>query len=128
VGALERTGVDWKPVSHVVSVMVEVHVANGHDGRQRPGTKTDKSDAIWIAELLAPGLITPRCVPPPAIRARRDLTRTRVSLVQTRTPATNRVDKMLEDTTIKVASVVSDVCGTSARRILEAFMGGERAP
>jgi transposase len=69
VVALERTGVSWKPVSHVVSAMVEVHVANGRDGRQRPGKKTDTSDAIWIAELVAPGLITPSVVPPPAMRA-----------------------------------------------------------
>jgi transposase len=69
VVAWESTGVYWKPVSHVVSAMGEVHVANGRDVRQRPGKKTDKSDAIWIAELLAPGLITPSFVPPPEIRA-----------------------------------------------------------
>jgi transposase len=128
VVALESTGVDWKPVYHVLSDTVEVHLANSRDVRQRPGKKTDKNDATWLAELLAHGLITPSFVPPPKLRALRDLTRTRVSLVQTRTQAKNRVYTILEDTNIKLARVVSDVFGKSARRMLEALIGGERAP
>jgi transposase len=90
--------------------------------------KTDKSDATWIAELLDHGLIKPSYVPPPKIRALRDLTRTRVSLVQTRTQAKNRVYKILEDTNIKLAAVVSDLFGQSARRMLDALVAGERDP
>jgi transposase len=126
VVAMESTGVYWKPVYHVLSEAVEVYVANSHDVRQRPGQKTDESDATWIAELLAHGLIQPSFVPPPEIRALRDLTRTRVSLVQTRTQAKNRVYKILEDTNIKLASVGSDVFGKSARRMLDALVAGER--
>jgi hypothetical protein len=44
-------------------------VANSHEVRQRPGTKTDESDAPWMAELLAYGLIKPSFVPPPEMRA-----------------------------------------------------------
>lgn len=128
VVALESTGVYWKPVYHVLSATLDGHVANSRDVRQRPGTKTDTSDATWIAALLAHGLITPSCVPPPEMRALRDLTHTRVSLVQTRTQATNRVDKMLEDTNITLATVVSDVFGKSARRMLDALVAGERDP
>jgi len=80
VVALERTGVYWKPVSHVVSAAVAVGVAHSQEVRQRPGTKTDESDAPWMAELVAHGLIQPSVVPPPELRAFRDLTRTRVSL------------------------------------------------
>jgi transposase len=126
--AIESTGVYWKPVYHVLSEAVEVHLANSRDVRQRPGKKTDKRDATWIAELLAHGLITPSFVPPPKIRALRDLTRTRVSLVQMCTQAKNRIDKILEDTNIKLASVVSDLFGKSARRMLEALVAGERDP
>jgi transposase len=126
VVAMESTGVYWKPVYHVLSDAVEVYVANSYEVRQRPGRKTDPRDAPWLAELLAHGLIKPSCVPPPAIRALRDLTRTRVSLVQTRTQAKNRVYKLLEDTNIKLASVVSDVLGKSGRRMLAALIAGER--
>jgi transposase len=126
VVAMESTGVSWKPVYHVLSEAVEVWVANSQEVRQRPGKKTDKRDATWIAELLAHGLSKPSFVPPPEMRALRDLTRTRVSLVQTRTQAKNRVYKILEDTNITLASVVSDVFGKSARRMLEALGAGER--
>jgi len=69
VVAMERTGVSWKPVSHVWSETVEVWVAHSHDVRQRLGTKTDERDATWMAERLAPGLIQLSVVPPPAMRA-----------------------------------------------------------
>jgi transposase len=126
--ALESPGVYWKPVSHVLSEAVEVYVANSRAVRQRPGKKTDKRDATWIAELLAPGLLTPSFVPPPKSRALRDLTRTRVSLVQMGTQAKNRVYKILEDPNIKLARVVSDVFGKRARRMLEGLVAGERDP
>ena len=126
VVAMESTGVYGKPVSHVLRQTGEVCVANSHDVRQRPGKKTDERDATWMAALLAHGLSQPRFVPPPEIRALRDLTRTRVSLVQTRTQAKHRGYKILEDTNVKVASVVSDVFGKSARRMLEALVAGAR--
>jgi transposase len=69
VVALESTGVSWQPVSHGLIEEVDGHLAHSRDGRQRPGKQTDKRDATWIAELLAHGLITPSCVPPPTIRA-----------------------------------------------------------
>jgi transposase len=128
VVAMESTGVYWRPVYHVLVGTVDVLVGNPQEMRRRPGHKTDKADARWIAELLAHGLIRPSFIPPPAIQALRDLTRTRVGLVQTRTQAKNRVTKVLEDTNIKLASVVSDLFGTSGRRMLAALIAGERDP
>jgi transposase len=113
---------------HVLVGVVEVFIGNADDMRRRPGKKTDKADAIWIAELLAHGLIQPSFVPPPEIRALRDLTRTRVSLIQMRTQAKNRIQAVLEDTNIKLASVASDVFGKSGRQMLEALIAGEREP
>lgn len=52
--------------------------------QRRPGRKPDKADACWIAELLAHGLIRPSFLPPPPTQALRDLTRTLVTLIQTR--------------------------------------------
>jgi transposase len=85
VVALESTGVYWRPVYHVLVGTVEVLVGNAQEMRWRPGHKTDKADARWIAELLAHGLIRPSFIPPPPIQALRDLTRTRVALIQART-------------------------------------------
>jgi transposase len=128
VVALESTGVYWRPVYHVLDSTVEVLVGHAQEMRRRPGHKTDKADARWIAELLAQGLIRPSFVPPPPIGALRDLTRTRVALIQARTQAKNRVVKVLEDTNIKLTSVVSDLFGRSGRRMLAALLAGERDP
>ena len=128
VVAMESTGVYWKPVYHVLVGTVEVLVGNAHEMQRRPGRKTDRADARWIAELLAHDLIRPRFIPPPPIQALRELTRTRVGLIQTRTQAKNRVTKVLEDTNIKGASVVADLLGVSGRRMLAALIAGERNP
>jgi transposase len=68
-GGPREDGCLLQPVYHVLSEAVAVCVAHSHDVRQRPGQKTDESDATWMAELLAHGLMQPRCVPPPAMRA-----------------------------------------------------------
>jgi transposase len=128
VVAMESTGVYWKPVSHVLVGTVEVLVGNAHEMQRRPGRKTDRADARWIAALLAHDLIRPSFIPPPPIQALRELTRTRVGLIQTRTQAKNRVTKVLEDTNIKVASVVADLFGVSGRRMRAALIAGERHP
>lgn len=113
---------------HVLSGTLEVVVSHAPEMRRRPGRKTDTADARWIAELLAHGLIRPSFLPPPAIQALRDLTRTRVALVQSRSQAKNRVHKTLEDSNIKLASVAADLFGVSGRRLLAAFIAGERDP
>jgi transposase len=51
-----------------------------------------------------------------------------VALVQTRSQAKNRVTKVLEDTNIKLSSVVADLFGVSGRRMLAALIAGERDP
>ena len=129
VVGLESTGVYWRPVFHLLTAEgLDVVVGNPHEVRGRPGRKTDCSDAAWLAELLAHGLMTPSFIPTKEISGLRDLTRTRVTLVQNRTQVRNRVYKILEDTNIKLASVVSDLFGKSARAMLDALVGGERDP
>jgi transposase len=113
VVALESTGVYWRPVYHVLVGTVEVLVGNAQEMRRRPGHKTDKADARWIAELLAHGRIRPSFVPPPPIGALRDLMRTRVALIQARTQAKNRVVKVLEEPTSS-SRVSSPICSVAA--------------
>lgn len=124
--ALESTGVYWRPVYHALVGTVEVLVGHAQEMRRRPGHKTDKADARWMAELLAHGLIRPSFIPPPPIGALRDLTRMRVALIQTR--AKNRVVNVREETHIKLTSVVSALFGRSGRRMLAAWLARERDP
>ena len=93
-----------------------------------PGHKTDVKDAEWIGELLRHGLIRGSFIPDPAQRQLRDLTRYRSQLVQERARLTKRLQVVLEDPNIKLASVVTDVRGVSSRAILEALIVGETDP
>jgi transposase len=74
-----------------------------------PGARTDAKDCEWIAELLQHGLLRGSFVPPEPIRELRDLNRNRTILVQQRATVSNRIEKVLEDANIKLASVASHV-------------------
>jgi transposase len=126
IAAMESTGVYCKPVWHILSPMLDVWLLNARDVKQRRGKKRDPADAKWIAELVAHDLVQPSFVPPPRIGALRDLVRMRTAVVQTRTQVKNRVLAVLEDTNVKLSSVVSDPFGVSARKMLDALVKGER--
>ena len=123
---LEATGVYWKPVWYVLEARLTLLLAYAAAVRQLKGRKTDASDAHWLADLLAHGLIQPSYVPPPAIRELRDLTRTRHQLVQEVAQHTQRIQKVLEDASVKLRTVVTDVLGASGRAVIRALIAGER--
>lgn len=126
--AMEATGVYWKPVWHMLDGYFELVLANAQHIRNVPGRKTDVSDAAWIADLLAHGLIRSSFVPPEPIQELRDLTRTRKQLVREISQHSLRIQKVLEDANLKVGSVLSDVLGKSGRAILNALIDGETDP
>jgi transposase len=73
-----------------------VQLVNSRQSRQLAGRpKTDRLDAQRIARLAEMGLLRPGFVPPPEIRALRDLTRTRLQLVRDRTREWQRLEKLL---------------------------------
>jgi transposase len=126
--AMEATGIYWRPIWHVLEGRFELVLANAQHIRNVPGRKTDVNDAAWIADLLAHGLIRSSFVPPSRIQELRDLTRTRKQLVREIAQHTLRIQKTLEDANIKVASVLSNVIGTSGRAMLGAIIAGEEDP
>ena len=125
---MESTGVYWKPVWHILEGGFDLMLANAAHIRNIPGRKTDVNDAMWMADLLAHGLIRGSFVPPEPVQNLRTLTRTRKQLVQEKTQHTQRIQKTLEDTNIKMTSVLSDILGTSGRAILDALIHGETDP
>ena len=126
---MEATGVYWKPVWHVLSDgEFELVLANAAHVKNVPGRKTDVSDAAWLAELLAHGLIRGSFVPDGQTQELRTLLRTRKQLVREKTRHTQRIHKTLEDANIKLESELSDVLGKSGRAMLEAMVAGETDP
>jgi transposase len=126
--AMEATGVLWKPVCHELEDGFETLLVNARHVKMIPGRKTDVADAAWLAQLLECGLLRGSFIPPPPIRRLRDLTRYRKRLVQDRTREGQRVEKILEDAGIKLASVASRTLGVSGRAMLDRLVAGERDP
>ena len=126
--ALESTGSFWKPIFHVLEGYMEVLVVNAQHLKAVPGRKTDLKDAEWIADLLQHGLLRPSFVPPAFQRELRELTRYRSSVIEERSRTINRLQKILEDTNIKLAAVATDLMGQSARQMLAALLAGETNP
>jgi transposase len=127
--AMEATGVYWKPVWAVLCEGdFALVLANAHHVKAVPGRKTDVNDATWLADLVAHGLIRPSFVPPMAVQALRELTRTRKQLTRERASHVQRIDKVLQAANLKLGSLLSDVMGRSGRAVLDALAGGESDP
>jgi transposase len=124
--AMESTGVYWRPVYNLLEGQFELRVVNAQPIKAVPGRKTDVKDAAWIAELLRHGLLRGSFIPSKPQRQLRDLTRYRSTLVQERARTLNRLQAVLEDANLKLASVVTDINGGAARAMLEAILAGER--
>jgi transposase len=126
--ALESTGVYWKPVYYLLEDAFTLRLINMQELKRVPGRKTDVKDSEWLAQLLECGLLRSSFVPPPPIRELRDLTRYRVQQVRDRAQEVNRLCKVLEDSGLKLTSVLTDVMGVSGRAMLTALIEGTTDP
>lgn len=125
---MESTGVYWKPVHYILEDFFKIILVNARHIKNVPGHKTDKKDSEWIAKLLMGGLLKGSFVPPQHIRELRVLHRHRRKLIGQRTAGKNRLQNILEDANIKLASVVSDVFGKTGSAIIEALIRGINDP
>lgn len=126
---MEATGDYWRPFYYLLEDDgLEIMLVDARDARNVPGRKTDVSDAAWLADLGAHGLVRASFVPPPPIRELRDLTRARTTITRERTREIQRLEKLLEDACIKLSSVASDITGVSGRRMLQALIDGQTEP
>ncbi len=126
---MEATSDYWKSFYYLLEEgPFEIMLVNPRHVKNLPGRKTDVSDAAWLAQLGAHGLVRGSFVPPEPIRKLRDLTRTRTTIVRERAREIQRLEKLLEDTGIKLSSVATDLTRVSGRAMLDALVAGERDP
>ncbi|HJR39885.1 MAG TPA: IS110 family transposase [Nocardioidaceae bacterium] len=126
---MEATGDYWKPFYYLLEdAGFEILLANARHVKNMPGRKSDVSDAAWLAQLGAHGLVRGSFVPPAPVRELRDLTRTRTAITRERSREVQRLEKLLEDAGIKLSSVATDITGVSGRAMLEALISGQRDP
>jgi transposase len=127
--AMEATGVYWMPVWKILSEGdFGLIVTNAAHIKNVPGRKTDMNDAMWIADLLACGLIKASFVPEEDVQELRSLLRTRKQLGREQTRHVQRIQKTMAEANIKLDSVLSDIMGASGRRMIEAMIAGVRNP
>ena len=126
--AMESTGSYWRPIYNLLESQFGIVLVNAQHIKFVPGRKTDVNDAQWIAELLQHGLLKASFIPTAPQRDLRDLVRYRTQLIQDRTREINRIQKVLEDANIKLASVVSNGLGVSGREMLEQLLAGQEDP
>ncbi|QCO97064.1 IS110 family transposase [Arthrobacter sp. 24S4-2] len=126
---MEATGDYWKPFYYLLEdAGFEVMLVNARHVKNLPGRKSDVADATWLAQLGAHGLVRGSFVPPEPIRQLRDLTRARTAITRERGREIQRLEKLLEDASIKLSSVASDITGVSGRAMLEAMIAGQDEP
>lgn len=128
VVAMEATGAYWKPVYYLLEALFDTRLVNPRDVAQIKGRKTDVKDAQWIAQLVQHDLVRSCFVPPEPIREIRELTRQRAHVTRDRTRVVTRLEKVLEETGLKISSVAANTLGVSTRAMLRAIVAGERDP
>lgn len=126
--AMESTGVYWKPVFNVLGDDFQILLVNARHVKNVPGHKTDKKDSRWLAKLLLSGLLKGSFIPNQAIRELRDLTRYKTKLTNQVSSEKNRFQKILEDANIKLSVVLSDVFGSTGRKIIAEILKGDYNP
>ena len=128
-GALERY---WKPLREKREGASRrsgtLHLAQALSNRGRRGRKKDFRDAERLVKRLVARELTLSFVPDVEQRLWRTVTRRKYQLTRDRARLQNQVEALLEEAHIKLSSLVSDLLGASARRMLKALAEGETNP
>jgi transposase len=128
-GALERY---WKPMRQEGegggAMSGTLHLAQAQSNRGPRGRKKDFPDAERLVKRLVAQELTLSFVPDAEQRLWRTVMRRKYQLTRNRVQLQNRLEALLEEAHIKLSSLVSDLLGASARRMLKALAEGETNP
>ena len=140
---MESTAQYWKPVWETLErswkaicqsregagrMSGTLHLAQALSNRGRRGRKSDFRDAERLVKRLVSEELVLSFVPDAEQRLWRTLTRTRYQRTRDKVRLQNQLEALLEEAHIKLSSLVSDLLGASARRMLKALADGETDP
>jgi transposase len=125
---MESTAQYWKPVWLMLEGHFRLHLAQAWSNRAPRGKKSDFKDAERLVRRQIADELTLSFVPAAEQRPMRDLNRRRVQLTRDRVRIQNQVESLLEETRIKISSVLTDLFGASGLRILAALAQGVSDP
>src|ERR1700720_2791680 len=127
--ALERY---WKPLRQKREGASQrsgtLHLAQAQSNRGPRGRKKDFADAERLVKRLVARELTLSFVPDAEQRLWRTVKRRKYQLTRDHVRLQNQLESLLEETHIKLSSLVSDLLGVSARRMLKALADGETNP
>src|SRR5207245_492989 len=119
----------WRPVRRTRAgaspVSGTLHLAQAQSNRGAGGRKRDFPDAERLVKRLVAQELTLSFVPDAEQRLWRTVMRRKYQVTRNRVQLHNRLESPLEEAHIKLSSLVSDLLGTSARRMLQALADGE---
>ena len=122
----------WKPTCQqrdgAGKMSGTLHLAQALSNRGRRRRKKDFRDAQRLVKRLVSQELTLSFVPDAQQRLWRTLTRTKYQRTRARVRLQNQLEALLEEAHIKLSSLVSDLLGASARRMLQALADGETDP
>ena len=128
-GALEQY---WKPTGQKRegsgAMSGTLHLAQAQSNRGPRGRKKDFPDAERLVKRLVADELSLSFVPDAEQRLWRTVMRRKYQLTRNRVQLQNRLEALLEEAHIKLSSLVSDLLGASARRMLKALADGETDP
>ena len=129
VAVMESTSVYWYSVYEALEELnICAQVLNAFDVKNVPGPKTDYNDSHWLAELALCGLLRSSMIPSRDLRELRVLSRYRTKLKAMAAAEKNRLSKCLDGAGIKISSVLSDIDGVTARKLIDALCQGTCSP
>src|SRR5690349_12632069 len=128
-GALEQY---WKPSGQkreaAAPMSGTLHLAQAQSNRGPRGRKKDFPDAERLVKRLVANELSLSFVPDAEQRLWRTVMRRKYQLTRNRVQLQNRLEALLEEAHIKLSSLVSDLLGVSARRMLKAIADGGTDP
>jgi transposase len=124
---MESTAQYWRPVWLALEGHFPLQLAQAWSNRAPRGKKTDDKDAERLARRHRAGELTLSFVPPAQQRQLRELSRRQKQLTRQRTRVNNLIESLLEEMCLKLSSVLTDLLGSSGRRILAELVKGEKS-
>ena len=126
--AMESTAQYGRPVWIALEGRFSLHLAQARSTTGPRGRKSDFADATRIVKRLLAADLTLSYVPDAEQRGWRWLTRGRQQLIRDRVRLQSQWEGLLEEGRMKLSSVISNLLGSSGRRILKALAEGETDP
>ncbi len=127
--AMESTGVYWIQLFLILEEYgLEVFLVNARHIKNVSGRKSDTLDCQWIQQLHSYGLLTASFQPDSITRELRTYLRQRKSLTESYSKEILHIQKAFDQMNIKLHNVLSDICGKTGQRMIQAILSGEQNP